>query len=503
MLKRLIVHVTNYSAGSLLVTLASIVSFPILTRLLSVDEYGVMNLIATALSLLVGIAKLGVQHSAVRFYSEVRTGKRPGVDMDGYAATVVYGMGALGLIATLLWAAASQLVPDAFWNDERLKPLMLLTACLVFVRVVDSAFINQLRAEERSREITVYSVIRRYAGLALLLFVLFFVARNLWGFYVATIVGEALATLGLVAWMWKRLQPRPRDFDAPLFKAMLAFGIPMIGYELASIVLSMGDRYVIQAMMGAEPLGYYSAAYNLCDYVRAIFLASFGAAVLPMYVRLWEEKGRDETAAFLRRFMHVYVMVAMLVVAGLSAVGPELIALLASDKYRAGAQVVPYVIGGMALDGLVMVAGAGLYIEKRTRTAALLVMGTAVLNIALNVVLIPSWGLVGAALATLVAYAVLLGLSMWAGRRCLAVSLPPLSLLKFGGIALLMYAALMRIAVSGDFATLVLRMAAGALIYVSLTLAVDAPARQLVVQGWQRLRHGGAAPAAAVHTEAS
>jgi O-antigen/teichoic acid export membrane protein len=268
MLKRLIVHVTNYSAGSLLVTLASIVSFPILTRLLSVDEYGVMNLIATALSLLVGIAKLGVQHSAVRFYSEVRTGKRPGVDMDGYAATVVYGMGALGLIATLLWAAASQLVPDAFWNDERLKPLMLLTACLVFVRVVDSAFINQLRAEERSREITVYSVIRRYAGLALLLFVLFFVARNLWGFYVATIVGEALATLGLVAWMWKRLQPRPRDFDAPLFKAMLAFGIPMIGYELASIVLSMGDRYVIQAMMGAEPLGYYSAAYNLCDYGR-------------------------------------------------------------------------------------------------------------------------------------------------------------------------------------------------------------------------------------------
>jgi O-antigen/teichoic acid export membrane protein len=500
MLKRLIVHVSNYSAGSLLVTLASIVSFPILTRLLTVDEYGVMNLVATALSLLVGVAKLGVQHSAVRFYSEIKAGKRD-VGLEAYVSTVVFGMAGVGLIATLLWAGASQLVPDSFWNDARLKPLLLLTAGLVFIRVVDSSFINQLRAEERSREITVYSVVRRYAGLALLLFVMFFVARDLWGFYAATIIGEAAATLALAAWMWKRLRPRLRDFDAPLFRSMLAFGIPMIGYELASIILSMGDRYVIQALLGAEPLGFYSAAYNLCDYVRMIFLASFGTAVLPMYVRMWEEKGRDETAAFLRRFMHVYVMVAMLVVAGLSAVGAELIAFLASEKYRAGAQVVPYVIGGMALEGLVMVAGAGLYIEKRTKTVMLLVVACAAVNIGLNLVLIPAWGLVGAAAATLIAYAGLLASSMFLGRRRLPVRIPLVSVLKFGGIALAMYLVLVRIEVGSDFATLAVRMATGAALYVALTLLVDAEARQLLSTGWNKLRRVNAGPAATTNTE--
>ena len=495
MLKRLVVHVSNYSAGSLLVTLASIVSFPILTRLLSVDEYGVMNLVATALTLLVGIAKLGVQHSAVRFYSEIKAGKR-NVGMNAYVSTVVFGMAGTGLIVTLLWAAASQWIPQSFWNDERLAPLMLFTASLIFIRVLDSSFINQLRAEEQSRAITVYSVIKRYAGLALLLGVLFFVARDLWGFYVATVAGEVLATIALGAWMWKRLQPRMRDFDAPLFRAMLAFGIPMIGYELASIILSMGDRYVIQSMLGAEPLGFYSAAYNLCDYVRAIFLASFSTAVLPMYVRMWEEKGHDETVAFLRRFMHVYVMVSMLVIAGLSAVGGELIALLASEKYRAGAQVVPWVIAGMAFDGLVMVAGAGLYIEKRSKTVMALVAACAVANIVLNVVLIPLWGLVGAAAATLFAYAGLSLASMLAGRRRLAVQVPVMSLLKFGGIGLAMHFAITHIHLAHDLPTLLVRMAAGAAMYGALTLVIDREARQLLGSGWAKLR-GVTSPAAA------
>lgn len=500
MLKRLASHVSNYSAGSLLVTVASVISFPILTRLLTVDEYGVMNLVATALSLMVGIAKLGVQHSAVRFYSEIRTGKRE-LGLESYAATVVFGMGGVGLVATLLWCLGSQLLPDSFWNDDRLKPLLLLTACLIFIRVVDSSLVNQLRAEERSRELTIYTVARRYAGLALLLFVLFFVARDLWGFYAATIVAEAAATLVLAVWMCKRLRPKLRDFDAPLFRAMLAFGIPMVGYELSSVILSMGDRYVIQSMLGAQPLGYYSAAYNLCDYVRMVFLSSFGAAVLPMYVRIWEEKGRDETVAFLRRFLHVYVMVAMLVVAGLSAVAGELISFLASDKYRDGAQVVPFVIAGMAFDAVVMVAGAGLYIDKRTKTAMALVAGCAALNIGLNLLLIPRWGLVGAAAATLAAYAALLALSMLMGRRSLPVALPLASMLKFGAVGLATYLAIVHIELGAGFLTLLVRMVAGALIYGASVLALDAQARRVLSAGWARWRHMRSGGAATAHAE--
>ncbi len=474
--KSLATHVSYYTIANVLVTLAGVISFPILTRLLSVEDYGVMNLVATALAILVGVAKLGVGNAALRFYSEVKAGKH-GVDMDGYASTVVFGMGATGLAVTLVWAVVALFVPDSWWNGEHIGALMAFTSLLVLVRVLDSAWINQMRAQEQSRELTIYSVLRRYFGLAVLLATLFFVSRDLWGFFAATVAAEALATAALALWLARQVRIRPSLFSAPLFRAMLAFGIPMAGYELASQVLSMGDRYVIQNVLGAQPLGVYAAAYNLCDYVRSMLLASFTAAVLPMYPRIWEEQGREATVQFLRGFLHSYVMVAMLLICTLSAVGGEVLAVLASQKYRSGGVVVPYVIAGMALDGLVMVAGAGLYLDKRSKTIMGLVAATAVVNIVLNVAWVPRWGIVGSAAATLVSYALLLALSTWFGRRVLPIGLPLAALAKFAALGSVAYLAATRVHMSHDVYTLIVRSLVAFAVYAGLALAFDRRAR--------------------------
>ena len=73
--------------------------------------------------------------------------------------------------------------------------------------------------------------------------------------------------------------PRAAEFSRPLYLELLRFGVPMmIGYELSGIVLSVGDRYVIEGLLGEAPLGLYGAAYNLCQYVQALVIASVGQA---------------------------------------------------------------------------------------------------------------------------------------------------------------------------------------------------------------------------------
>lgn len=115
MFRHLLKHASNYTLGNGLMILAGLVSFPILTRVLRVDEYGLMSLIATALLLLVGIGKLGMQHATLRFFSEVQAGKRA-VGNDAFVSTVVYGMAAVGAVITLLWAALASGVPVSWWN---------------------------------------------------------------------------------------------------------------------------------------------------------------------------------------------------------------------------------------------------------------------------------------------------------------------------------------------------------------------------------------------------
>jgi O-antigen/teichoic acid export membrane protein len=475
-LRRLALHVSNYAIGNLLVTISGFISFPIFTRIFSVAEYGILNLISATLGLLLAISKLGVQQSIVRFYGEVRAGRREN-SVSQYLSTTLFGMAAVGLTTTVIWAAVSQLIPSTWWSDPRVTDLFLITAVLLFIRTVDSSLVNFLRAEERSGLLNVYNVAKRYGTLVLVLATLFYVAHDLYGYFWATVVAEGLAVGLLLVSMSRTRRFSPREYSPELFRRMLVFGIPMIAFELSGIVLNIGDRYVIEAMLGNEALGVYSAGYNFCQYVQVVFLAALSQAVAPMFVRSWEEKGAEETAQFVRKTLHYYLLAAFPLVAGISAVGREMLVVLASDKYTNGATIIPYVAGGMAVDGALSMLAAGLYIQKRTMIMAALMAFCAVLNVALNIGLIPSLGIVGAALATLLAYCALSFGAWRAGRQLLPYQFPWGSTIKFALLSLIMYAIVSEISFTNRWETISAQILIGVLVYAVLVLLFDQQAR--------------------------
>ena len=473
---RLLVHTSNYSVGSLLVTLAGFISFPIFTRIFSVEEYGIMSLISSTLVLMTVLGKLGLQHSIIRFYAEMKGGRRECTE-EQFFSTVAVGMAGSGLLVAMLWAVISQLVPAQWWSKPSVRGLLLLTAVLVMVRTLDSAFVNLLRAQQRSGWFSVYSVSRRYSVLFTVIITVLYLVPGLDGFYWGSPILICSAISGLLL---RHCGISHHKFSLPLLKAMMVFGLPMIAYEFAGVVLSLGDRYVIQSLIGAEPLGSYSAAYNMCEYAQSILVMSFGHAVGPMYMRLWEEKGVAATQAFIERALHFYILGATALVAVLSLVGGDVLTTLASQRYRAGAAVIPWVIVGMAIDGCLPILGAGIFIKKQTKALMLLVGASAALNMALNYALVPKMGIVGAGIATLVGYLLLgIGASI-VGRRTLAIRLPIGTLTKFIAIGFATYFVADVADFEGRFAALVAKGTLGLTVFVALTWTLDAEARQQV-----------------------
>ena len=290
-----------------------------------------------------------------------------------------------------------------------------------------------------------YQVAKKYLGLGLILVALFVVARDLSSFYWATAITEAVAVVALYSVAFRGAdRPRPalRQFSPPLFRELVAFGIPMmVGYELSGIVLAVGDRYVIAGILGDEPLGLYSAAYNVCQYVQLVLIASVGQAIMPLCMQMWDQRGRDETAAFLARSLRTYALLGAPVIAGFAAIGPELLRTLASEKYATATGILPWVIAGMVVDGTAPMLGAGLFIHRRTWTIMGVVTSCAALNIGLNLVLVPRVGIVGAALSTLASYAATSLLLAAAGRHLLPVAVPWATLLRAAAASLAMYLA--------------------------------------------------------------
>ena len=481
MLKKLYVQTSHYTLSSALSALAGTISFPFLTRMLTVGEYGLLSLVSTTLELLVGFGKMGTQHSIVRFHGEADTGKGP-TDLKGFYSTAIVTMAVTGVAGTVLWAVISPHLSAVWFRDSRIPGLFLLTAILIAVRVAGSGLANLLRAEQRTKALMVYRVTSRYVTLGFIVVALLFVARSVFGFYLALIAAELFLLAALAGYVFvflRRPTPSPWRFSPALLRQMVAYGVPMmIGYELAGVILNVGDRYIIEALLGTGPLGLYSAAYNMCDYVRSIFILSIGQAVVPIYMRMWVKEGPEATRSFLGQSLRQYVLLAAPVMAGVAAVGPELLPFLASDKYAGGAVVLPSVIAGMVFSGATAITGAGLFLHKRTVTIMTLVVTAAALNVGLNLVLIPRVGILGAALATLLAYAALLAATTAFSQREVTVPLPWGALLKAGFLALGMYVVVVQIDTGGRLVTLVARVAAGVLVYSTALLAVDPPTRE-------------------------
>lgn len=487
-LSKLLMHLKNYSLGSVLVTGAGFISFPIFTRLLSTDEYGLLSLIAVTLTFLVAVGKLGLQNPIVRFYSDAES-KKDGWSLDNFYATVIYGMLGIGTIATLIWLLIVYVSPESWWNDPRLKALFTLTAILVIVRIMESAFANIFRARQLSKKLVTYRVIRKYSILTAIVITLFFISRDLTGLYTATILVEFIAVVMLSVLVLKNVKLSINEFNPARLKLMLIFGIPLVGHELAWTLLNIGDRYLIQAYLGASQLGVYAAAYSLSDYVRIIVIMSLYQALPPIYIRMWNEKGEAATRAFVEKSLYFYILVGFPVIAGLSVVGPELLTLLASEKYSSGAVIIPYVITGMVINGSVAFFSAGLYIHKKGKILMLLTVLSAGVNVILNVILIPEYGITGAAIATLVSYVLLATSNKMVSSKIFNINIPWVPIFKFGFSALLMYLAIIQIVTSSPLLTLVLQMVLGGIIYAIAVFAIDVQIRNITKDYFYKIRN--------------
>ena len=477
------VQASHYSIGNFLSLVAGFVTFPILTRVLSTEDYGTMSLVSLVLTLLVGTGKLGMQHSIVRFSHEIRVGKYGEETLVRFHGTVFDGFLGSALAFSFLWIFLAHLaIPKYSFLPSHSRWLLLIVMALIAIRIMESPFISILRAQEYTRAVNVYTVLKRYGSLVTVVVLVGVFVHTVTAFFTAIAISESASLFVLGLWFVLNQPVSLQAFSPRLLQAMLAFGLPMALTELSYTIFSSGDRYVIQALIGSKAVGIYSAAYNLCDYLQTTLLTAILAAVQPVLVRIYEEHGVSRTASFMRQSMHSYVLIAAPMVAGFSAIAGPALAILASQRYTGAAMLTPWIVGGMALGGFSSLASCGLYIKKKATVTLLLIVASATLNIAMNLYLVPIDGIRGSAIATLLSYAMLGTASYLAALRYLVVPLPWAASARAIACSLVMYFAINWITFDHNLATLLVRTIVGAIVYGALVFTFDSFARNWMIR---------------------
>ena len=476
-LRKLLKHSSHYLAGLVGALALGFVSFPIFTRVFSVTDYGTIDLVQKILLLVVACSKMGLQNSALRFYDGHSFALSPEAGRR-YYSTMFFGMALTASTLTVLFLAGVAAVP-ATLIGRPLTVLLYLGSGLIFLRAMESILWSFLRIEERTKAYNVATVVLKAATIAAVCLFLLWLGRSASAFFAGAIGVEVLLVAVMSLLLFRRGMLSPAKFDGGLFRTAVAFGTPLILYEVASVALITADRVLVRYYLGGEALGLYSVAFGLSFYLNDLLIAPLNLALLPIYMRLWTSEGRERTIEFLSVGLDVFLMAAAGVFAVAVVTSRDAVTLLASSKYHGASGLMPMLVASLLIYTTHVFLSAGLLIHKKTGAMARLLVYSAAVNIGLNCVLLPRIGLQGAAVATLVSYAVCVLLLGRASFKILPLRIPLSGPPKYALAALVAMGAASRIELGSAILNLPCRSAVAVLLYIGVMYALDSRVRTM------------------------
>ena len=425
----------NYVVGRGSLILLGFITFPLLTRLLSVDQYGVVSLTLRLVLLLVVLSKCGLQYSAARFYDAA---KSDATEQRRFYSTLLLCPAIISVLFSAVYVAVV-CSSRALSKDTLLFHCLLLAPLAVVLRTTQSMLLSFLRNEGRSRLHTIIEVSTKVTAVVAFAALAIGGQHRAFSVLLAVIVGECLVVAVQLVDVLRRGLIHVSAVDWDLIRTSLMFGLPLIAYELSSLVLDSADRLIVQRYMGDHSLGLYSAAYGISGYLQDVVMTPLNLALFPVYMRLWNEQGKEETARFLSTALSWFLVIAFFIVGASTLCSRDTLLLLASRRFAGSENLLLVLVPGLMIYALHIFFNVGLILQKRTTLTAAIAVIAAIINIGANLILIPRFGLMGAAAATVLSYAAMVASLMFANRNILPLKIKSALTMSALGAMLLAY----------------------------------------------------------------
>jgi len=397
---------------------AGLISFPILTKNLSPEDYGFIGLFTVTVSFIASFGKLGIQHSILRFQDSY--------DQPTFVSNIIF----LSLVGpTAICVALLSMVLT--WNV--ISPISFTSIDTVVIAIV-VAFSEQIRAllvnffisKQQSKLVAQIKVISKTINIVLTLSAILLISATSTIFIYAVIASEVIvfSLSMIIAYKFNVFNGISMSkVDIKIYKPIITFGIPLLGLEMVSMLHAFIDRYLIKFYLGGEPLGYYSAYYNMANIISELIIGGIVLAIVPAYMQTWNTQGKAKTEQLMSKAANLFLFSYPILIASLYVISQELFIFLTTKEYATFYYLLPIVAAGVMLQSASPIFSAGLKIKKQVMTMFWIVTLSAILNFILNLIFIPKYGLTAAAISTMVSYSFIIIFFFYFGAKALQLKI--------------------------------------------------------------------------------
>jgi O-antigen/teichoic acid export membrane protein len=304
----------------------------------------------------------------------------------------------IAAVTSLIGSALAPLLAKAIFGANANPFYLRLYFLLYFLQNFEYVPLLLIRAENRSVLFVTVNAVKLVAVLSLnILFVVYF-RMGIKGVLVSGIITGAATTVGLTFYLIRRIGIR---FSVEKFRRMLRFGSPMVLWSVGTFILVFSDRFFLNHYTDTSTVGIYSLAYKFAFLLSAL-------AVVP-FQTVWDvqrfevAKRPDARAIYARVFLYLNVMLGVIGVV-LSLFVRDFLSIMSDPAFLPAYRLVPLLVAAQIVFTWTAYWNLGLYISGNTRTMAVGAWVLVPVTLCLNYVLIPRFGIYGAAWATFAAY---------------------------------------------------------------------------------------------------
>ena len=395
--KLLIQQICLVGATNLLLGLSSIILLPILTKNLSITDYGVWTQFSVTISLVPGIATLGLPFTMTRFLPSARTTED--IQEIFYSILVIVFISS-GLVCLLIYFFSEKIALILFDNNIVIVKILSL---IIFSECLNVTLNSYFKATQQIKKYSIFlfiQVIFYYAFILLFLFD----GKGILG----AIVGLLMESFSLF-FITGYFAFREIKIKIPKFtnlKELMNYGIHMIPINFSRWIVDSSDRYLIAILLGTAAVGYYNPGYSLGNIIY-IFIAPISYIFPSILSKYYDEKRIIEVKKILNNTLRYFLLISIPAVFGLSLLSKSILSILSTQEIASkGYLITPFTAISALFMGIIFIFNQVLLLEKKTKIVGNIVSLCAVLNFGLNFILIPYIGIVGAAITTLLSYTV-------------------------------------------------------------------------------------------------
>ena len=391
-------HSGIYGLGQILARLGSLLLLPLYTHCLTPADYGQIAILDLAGAVLGIVMGGGIASAVTRYHFQAKTDR----DVDRVWWTgLIFGVGVTTLVIAPTWLFRGTLASFVLGEESQGAYLLALVIPTIWITTVGQLGEFYFRVRKWSIQYVTISIVGVLLHIGLCVYFLvelkMGVAGVLWASLVAKGLTYAVMTLVLC---WSRGRPA---FCARLLGQLIHFGSPLIATSLLALVMHQADRYLLRVYTDMHEVGVYSLAYQIGFAINTLYLIPFEFVWSVAIYEIAKQENAKQVYVEVFRYFMIGLMLLML---GASLFARPIIELMATPEYAAAGPLIPIVCLAYLFFSMHLHFNVPVKLAKKTIVLLPAAIAAAVANVALNVALIPKIGNVGAALVSVVTFAI-------------------------------------------------------------------------------------------------